>query len=93
MVHAENSAFGKRLKKNLDRIYKKIIPSMSSKLIALGNDNGEDVRMGIGVYGQRYGSLTENLKAMGEHYGYLPKTIMPAKEQAPDSALPMMQGQ
>jgi hypothetical protein len=93
MVHAENSAFGKRLKKNLDRIYKKIIPSMSSKLIALGNDNGEDVRMGIGVYGQRYGSLTENLKAMGEHYGYLPKTIMPAKEQAPESALPMMQGQ
>ena len=93
MVHAENSAFGKRLKKNIDRIYKKILPSMSSKLIALGNDNGEDARMGIGVYGQRFDSITGNLKAIGEHYGYLPKSVMPNAEPAPNTTLPMMQGQ
>jgi hypothetical protein len=93
MVHSENSAFGKRLKKNIDRIYKKILPSMSSKLIALGNDNGEDARMGIGVYGQRFDSITGNLKAIGEHYGYLPKSVMPNAEPAPNTTLPMMQGQ
>jgi hypothetical protein len=92
-IHAEKSAFGIRLKKNIDRIYKKILPSMSSKLIAIGNENGEDARMGIGVYGQRFDSITGNLKAIGEHYGYLPKSIKPNSEPAPNTTLPMMQGQ
>jgi hypothetical protein len=92
-IHAEKSAFGIRLKKNIDRIYKKILPGMSSKLIAIGNENGEDVRMGIGVYGQRFDSITGNLKAIGEHYGYLPKSVMPNSEPAPNTTLPMMQGQ
>ena len=91
-VHAENSAFGKRLKKSLDRVYKKILPSMTSTLIALGNDAGEDAGMGIGVYGQRYESLMGNLRAIGEHYGYLPKTEAPEPtNETPNTTLPMMQ--
>ena len=65
---------------------------MTSKLIALGNDAGEDARMGIGVYGQRYESLMGNLRAIGEHYGYLPKTEAPAStNETPNTTLPMMQ--
>jgi hypothetical protein len=91
-VNAKNSAFGKRLKKSLDRVYKKIMPSMTSKLVALGNDAGEDARMGIGVYGQRYESLMGNLSAIGEHYGYLPKTEAPQPtNETPNTTLPMMQ--
>jgi hypothetical protein len=91
-VNAKNSAFGTRLKKSLDRVYKKIMPSMTSKLVALGNDAGEDTRMGIGVYGQRYESLMGNLSAIGEHYGYLPKTEAPQPtNETPNTTLPMMQ--
>jgi hypothetical protein len=49
--------------------------------------------MRIGVYGQRFDSITGNLKAIGEHYGYLPKSVMPNAEPAPNTTLPMMQGQ
>ena len=38
-------------------------------------------------------SITGNLKAIGEHYGYLPKSIKPNSEPAPNTTLPMMQGQ
>ncbi len=91
-VHAENSAFGKRLKMNLDRVYKKILPSMTSKLISLGNEAGEDARIGIGPYGERYESLMGNLRAIGEHYRYLPKTAAPTPtNETPSTTLPMMQ--
>ena len=92
-VDAENSVFGKRLKAALDRIYKRILPAVSSKLIALGNDNDEDASMGIGTYGERFISFSQNLRAIGEHYNYLPKTKAEQPNTAPDPAMPMMPGQ
>jgi hypothetical protein len=92
-IHAENSAFGKRLKASLDRIYKRILPTVSSQLIALGNDNGEDASMGIGTYGERFMSFSQNLRAIGEHYNYLPKTEAEEPTTEQDPAMPMMPGQ
>jgi hypothetical protein len=94
-VLAENSTFDKRIMKNINFIYKKILPRLSEELIALGNDNDEPVSSGVGRYSEQYGSLNQNLQAIGQHYGYLPKTEVPVAPVPNDtpSTLPMLQGQ
>lgn len=70
-VNAGKGALGKRLKKNIDLVYKVILPKMSNQLSVLANDNGEIVDSPEGYYGKMFVSLNQNLHAIGEHYGYL----------------------
>jgi hypothetical protein len=81
-VKGENSAFGKRIKKNLDLVYKVILPRLSNQLSTYANDNGEIVTSNSGRYGKMYLSLNQNLTAIGEHYRYL-KTSMPPAPTEP----------
>ena len=69
----KSSAIEKRINLLLNRIYKKTIPTISSNLIKAGNDIGEDVSSGMGIFGERFTSLNIQTTAMGEHYGYLKK--------------------
>jgi hypothetical protein len=81
-VRGEKSAFGKRIKKNIDLIYKTIMPRLSTQLSTYANDNGEIVTSNTGRYGKMYLSLNQNLTAIGEHYGYL-KSSIPTERAAP----------
>ena len=94
LVNRSNSSFGKRLKKDLDLIYKTILPRLSAELIRLGNENDEPVSSGVGNYSQQYGSLNQNLEAIGQHYNYLKQT--PGSNNPPAEAptnLPILPGQ
>jgi hypothetical protein len=93
-VNKADSKFGKRLMKDIQLIYKTILPKLSAELIRLGNENGEPVASDVGNYSQQYGSLNQNLEAIGQHYGYLERPPLPTKltNESP-SNLPMLPGQ
>jgi hypothetical protein len=93
-VNMADSKFGKRLMKDIQLIYKTILPKLSAELIRLGNENGEPVASDVGNYSQQYGSLNQNLEAIGQHYGYLKRPALPTKltNESP-SNLPMLPGQ
>ena len=77
-VKASKSAFGKRLRSSMDRIFRRIIPRISSNEMELGD---------FGV------EFNKTFRAIGEHYNYFPKSKVPATSPVPDAELPMMQGQ
>lgn len=90
----EKSSLGKRMKKSLNFVYKKIMPRITRGLVELGNSSGEDPSAGIGTYADRYDSFIINLRAIGEHYGDLPKSTTPNPnvQPAPNETLPSLMG-
>jgi len=95
-VNAVNSKFSERLMKNINQIYKSILPKLSAELIRLGNEHDEPVSSGAGNYSQQYGSLNQNLEAIGQHYGYLERTApapSPPNTSETPVPLPMLRGQ
>ncbi|MFM7663006.1 MAG: hypothetical protein ACKO68_00600, partial [Bacteroidota bacterium] len=70
------------------------LPKLSAELIRSGNENDEPVASGVGNYSQQYGSLNQNLEAIGQHYRYLKRTAVPVNptNETP-SNLPMLPGQ
>jgi len=55
-----------------------------NSLEQLASDNNESALSGMGKYGSLYTDLVGKSKAIGEHYGYLPKPIKKDPVKAPD---------
>ena len=93
-VNSGKSPLAARIWKDINLIYKTILPRLNSQLLSLGNDNNESVASGVGKYGQQYASLNQNLEAIGQHYNYLKKPAVskPAKGPTANVAQPLLPG-
>lgn len=93
-VNLGKSPLAARIWKDINLIYKTILPRLNSELISLGNDNDEPVASGAGKYGQQYASLNQNLEAIGQHYNYIkkPAVSQPNKAAPANGKQPLLPG-
>jgi hypothetical protein len=80
----KSSVLAFKINAAIQSVYRKIIPKMMNSLEQLASDNNEAALSGMGKYGSLYASLVRKSKAIGEHYGYLPKPIKKDPVKAPD---------
>jgi hypothetical protein len=91
-----SSSFAKALKKEINRMYKVVMPRIYSGLEQLALENGESAEAYTGAYSEMIGNLQLYMGAMAEHYGIIKsKSVMQTPETPNPNAIDpsiLMQG-